>query len=139
MQCIYLKSKDEKDRQKWLVALGSAKAAAATTAASSAGESAGAADSSSSRAASASPTADCSSLDASLRSKKTELKLYCDLLMQQTHSLKANCMESRTSPEAMERLNEGASLLAKTCDTFICSLDDVMKLALAAGEGEGTK
>ena len=114
------------------MALGSAKTAAVTAAAEGGPE-----NGCSSRAASASPL--CTDLEANLRSKKTELKLYCDLLMQQTHSLKTNCQDEALSrtPEGMDRLTEGASLLAKTCDTFICSLDDVMRLAASAGvDGE---
>lgn len=66
----------------------------------------------------------------SLKSKKSELRLYCDLLMQQVHMVKtsANC---ESGPD-LEKLNEATSLLTATCDTFIKTLEECMKMSNAS-------
>ena len=67
-----------------------------------------------------------------LKKKRSELRLYCDLLMQQVHTIKTSVKDplpNSTSSIDMEKLNEGCSLLTQTCDTFIHTLDETMKLA----------
>ncbi|XP_063377992.1 pleckstrin homology domain-containing family A member 3-like [Cydia fagiglandana] len=102
-QHMYLRAPSPQDRQKWLVALGSAKACV-----DSKGDSKGSED----------PN--------SLGHKKSELRLYCDLLMQQVHAVKS-AANTEGGPE-VQTLEDASSLLSATCDTFIRTLEDIMKL-----------
>lgn len=110
-QYIYLKANNEKERQQWLIALGSAKAGLANR----------------QQRRRISSTSDHSvqfqaiphqlnSKADDIKSKKSELRLYCDLLMQQVHNVK-NGEEN------------GSHLLEATCDTFIHTLDELMEMA----------
>uniref|UniRef100_T1J5J3 Pleckstrin homology domain-containing family A member 8 n=1 Tax=Strigamia maritima TaxID=126957 RepID=T1J5J3_STRMM len=106
-QHFYLKAPTPQERQQWLVALGSAKACLNRRKKKHGIEE--------------NPDA--------LKSKKSEVRLYCDLLMQQVHTIKMAATQSET-PD-IERLNEATSLLSATCDTFIKSLEECVKLANA--------
>ena len=66
-----------------------------------------------------------------LKSKRSELRLYCDLLVQQVHTIKVAVQDpSDKNNIELEKLNDGCSLLTQTCDTFIHTLDETMKLTL---------
>lgn len=104
-QHMYLKASSKQERQQWLVALGSSKACMTTRSRKDLDQGSG----------------------DSLKSKKFELKLYCDLLMQQVHQVKT-CANDSNGVD-LTKLNEATSLLTVTCDTFITTLDDCMKLA----------
>ena len=145
MQYLYLRAKDDKERQRWLVTLGSAKACVSKT--NTHGRS---------RLSSTSPipvpptsctqltpnkhndaekeaTTRKTSLDM-LKTKRSELRLYCDLLTQQVHTIKTAVKTPSESHETnngvdLEKLNEGCSVLTQTCDTFIHALDETMKIA----------
>ncbi|XP_067832716.1 pleckstrin homology domain-containing family A member 3-like [Heptranchias perlo] len=109
-QYFYLKAVNAAERQKWLVALGSAKACLA--------------DSRSKKEKEISETKD------SLKSKMSELRLYCDLLMQQVHKIQESAQPVQTSSTPdVEKMNEASSLLKATCNTFINTLEDCMKIA----------
>lgn len=88
-QHFYLRAPSAQERQQWLVALGSSKAAQQSE-----------------------------PVECSVRAKKSELRLYCDLLMQQVHTIK-------NAPDAQS----ANDLLSATCDTFIATLEDCMRLA----------
>ncbi|KOB68270.1 putative pleckstrin-like proteiny domain-containing protein, partial [Operophtera brumata] len=90
-QHMYLKAPSPQDRQKWLVALGSAKACVRSK---------------------SDGTVTLLEDPNSLSHKKSELRLYCDLMMQQVHA----------------KIDDASSLLTATCDTFIRTLEDIMKL-----------
>ncbi|XP_060677030.1 pleckstrin homology domain-containing family A member 3-like isoform X2 [Hemiscyllium ocellatum] len=109
-QYFYLKAVNAAERQKWLVALGSAKACLA--------------DSRSKKEREISETED------TLKSKMSELRLYCDLLMQQVHKIQesAQPLQDSSTPD-VEKMNEASSLLKATCNTFINTLEDCMKIA----------
>ena len=66
-----------------------------------------------------------------LKSKKTELRLYCDLLMQEIHKVKTignrENDTSTTSSNGDDELDE--TMVKATCDTFIQTLDELMELA----------
>ena len=73
-----------------------------------------------------------------LKSKKSELRLYCDLLMQQVHTIKtgaefpanSNPKDDLPHPSPVENSsNNDSQLLTATCDTFINTLDELMDLA----------
>ncbi|KAI8435157.1 hypothetical protein MSG28_003529 [Choristoneura fumiferana] len=106
-QHMYLRAPSPQDRQKWLVALGSAKACV---------------DSKGDLKRFEDPN--------SLNHKRSELRLYCDLLMQQVHAVKS-AATSEEGPE-LQTLEDAASLLSSTCDTFIRTLEDIMKSTSAA-------
>lgn len=61
-----------------------------------------------------------------LKSKKSELRLYCDLLMQQVHMVKT-AVNNKDGPE-MQTLDEASNLLTATCDTFIKTLEECMTM-----------
>ncbi|GFR85652.1 pleckstrin homology domain-containing family A member 8 [Elysia marginata] len=107
-QHYYVKGSSAQDRQSWLIALGSSKASFSESSAAK-------------KEADAMPD--------QMRSKKSELRLYCDLLMQQVHSIKQTL--SSTSEDGkvdLDKLNESSSLIGATCDTFIATLDDCMRM-----------
>ncbi|CAG5130381.1 unnamed protein product [Candidula unifasciata] len=105
-QHYYVKAGTPQDRQSWLIALGSSKA-------------------SFSEASAAKKEADA--VPDLMRTKKSELRLYCDLLMQQVHSIKQTVSTSDGKLD-VEKLTESTSLVVVTCDTFIATLDECMKL-----------
>ena len=80
---MYLRASNEKERQRWLIALGSAKTCLNNRPRRQ-------------RLSSVTPSVtssnvtpiDISDDSASLKTKKSELRLYCDLLMQQVHVVK---------------------------------------------------
>ncbi|XP_078062804.1 pleckstrin homology domain-containing family A member 3-like isoform X1 [Mustelus asterias] len=109
-QYFYLKAVNAAERQKWLVALGSAKACLA--------------DSRSKKEREINETED------SLKSKMSELRLYCDLLIQQVYKIQESAQPVQaTSTPDVEKMNEASSLLKATCNTFINTLEDCMKIA----------
>ncbi|XP_037069215.1 pleckstrin homology domain-containing family A member 3-like, partial [Pollicipes pollicipes] len=65
--------------------------------------------------------------------KKSELRLYCDLLMQQAHQVKTAASDP-DGPQ-LQQLEEATSLLGPTCDTFIRTLDECMVLIARATAG----
>lgn len=107
-QCFYLRADNAADRQRWLVALGSAKACLG--------------DIESQKSKDVLPD------NESLSRKLSELRLFCDLLMGQVTEVK----QAVTSDEAgsapnTEKLNTACSNLQGTC-SYICStLDDCIK------------
>ncbi|GBP55663.1 Pleckstrin homology domain-containing family A member 3 [Eumeta japonica] len=105
---MYLRAPSPQDRQKWLVALGSAKACVD-----------GDSKVTNQDTAYSDPN--------SLYHKKSELRLYCDLMMQQVHALKS-AANAEDGPE-VEKINDASSLLTATCDTFIKTLEEIMKLS----------
>ncbi|KAF6030216.1 PLEKHA8 [Bugula neritina] len=108
-QHFYIKASNAKERQQWLVALGSCKATLQTI----------------SDPANYRSEKDTKVVQSVAKQKKSELRIYCDLLMQQVHAMKeANSAE----PVDVSKIEESSVLLSETCDTFIRSLDDCMKL-----------
>ncbi|XP_018324499.1 pleckstrin homology domain-containing family A member 3-like [Agrilus planipennis] len=105
-QHLYLKAATSQERQQWLVALGTAKACV---------------QSRNGKENETSPD--------TLKTKRSELRLYCDLLMQQVHMVKT-AANAKEGPE-IERIDEATSLLTATCDTFIKTLEECMKLSNA--------
>ncbi|XP_059175257.1 pleckstrin homology domain-containing family A member 3-like [Physella acuta] len=105
-QHYYVKASTPQDRQSWLIALGSSKASFSEVSAAK---------------------KDADGVPDQMKTKKSELRLYCDLLMQQVHSIKQT-VSSADSNLDVEKLTEATSLIGATCDTFISTLDDCMKL-----------
>ncbi|KAL2087523.1 hypothetical protein ACEWY4_016351 [Coilia grayii] len=112
-QHFYVKAVNAAERQKWLVALGSSKAGLIDTRTKKEKE--------------------LTETTESLKTKMSELRLYCDLLMQQVHTIQESVVKegedgdrSRSNTETM---NEASSLLSATCNTFIKTLEDCMKIA----------
>ncbi|XP_076266200.1 pleckstrin homology domain-containing family A member 3-like isoform X1 [Rhynchophorus ferrugineus] len=103
-QHMYLRAATSQERQQWLVALGTAKACVHNR-----------------------KGKETLKNPDSLKTKKSELKLYCDLLMQQVHVIK-NSAQAVDGLE-IEKMDEATRLLGVTCDTFIKTLDECMKLS----------
>ncbi|XP_033629528.1 pleckstrin homology domain-containing family A member 3-like [Asterias rubens] len=102
-QHFYVRGTSPAERQQWLVALGSAKACL-TDAKQQLKD----------------------KTEETLKAKMSELRLYCDTLMQSVAAVKLSAKADDT-PD-IEKLNESTSLLSETCDTFIYTLQDCMKL-----------
>jgi len=98
----YLKTSNKAERQTWLIALGSSKATTAN------------------ENCSAEPVIN------DLKKAMNEMRLYCDLLIQQTTKVKD---ESQRKNPNSEILTETSSLLSTTCDTFITSIGTCLNLA----------
>ncbi|XP_066154103.1 pleckstrin homology domain-containing family A member 3-like isoform X1 [Euwallacea fornicatus] len=111
-QHMYLKAATPQERQQWLVALGTAKACVSNRKRKENSESI--------------ETETTKGPD-TLKTKKSELKLYCDLLMQQVHVIKKSAQA--TDGPQIEEMDEATRLLGVTCDTFIKTLDECMKLS----------
>ncbi|KAM9727493.1 pleckstrin homology domain-containing family A member 3 [Menidia menidia] len=95
-QHFYVRAVNAAERQRWLVALGSSKAG----------------------------TQDRNKGPDCLRTKMSELRLYCDLLVQQVQTIQSQqSADSETTPTSE------ASLLSATCSTFIRTLEECMSLA----------
>lgn len=111
-QHFYMKAVNAAERQRWLVALGSSKACLTDTRTKKEKE--------------------ISETNESLKTKMSELRLYCDLLMQQVHTIQefVHRDETRSSP-SIENMNEASSLLSATCNTFITTLEECVKIANA--------
>nr|XP_033802358.1 pleckstrin homology domain-containing family A member 3 isoform X2 [Geotrypetes seraphini] len=111
-QHFYMRAVNAAERQRWLVALGSSKACLADTRTKKEKEN--------------------SETNESLKTKMSELRLYCDLLMQQVHTIQefVNKDEKHSSPGS-ESMNEASSLLSATCNTFITTLEECVKIANA--------
>ncbi|XP_063789449.1 pleckstrin homology domain-containing family A member 3 [Pseudophryne corroboree] len=111
-QHFYVRAVNAAERQRWLVALGSSKACLTDTRTRKEKE--------------------INETNESLKTKMSELRLYCDLLMQQVHTIQefVSQDENRRSPSA-ENMNEASSLLSATCNTFITTLEECVKIANA--------
>lgn len=110
-QHFYVRAATSQERQQWLVALGSAKASKKIIGRNH--------EETPNNRGEVSPDL--------LKTKKSELRLYCDLLMQQVHSVKSSMQEQQD----LQKLEEATSLLGPTCDTFIQTLEECMALAKA--------
>ncbi|XP_067891619.1 pleckstrin homology domain-containing family A member 3 isoform X2 [Heterodontus francisci] len=111
-QHFYVKSVNAAERQRWLVALGSSKACLTDTRTKKEKE--------------------ISETNESLKTKMSELRLYCDLLMQQVHTIQESVKQDQPSlSSTAENMNEASSLLSATCNTFITTLEECMKIANA--------
>uniref|UniRef100_A0A8C2JRM8 Pleckstrin homology domain containing, family A (phosphoinositide binding specific) member 3 n=1 Tax=Cyprinus carpio TaxID=7962 RepID=A0A8C2JRM8_CYPCA len=104
-QHFYVKAVNAAERQKWLVALGSSKAGLIDTRTKKERE--------------------LTETTESLKTKMSELRLYCDLLMQQVHTIQESVEQEGESTTR----NEASSLLSATCETFIKTLEECMKIA----------
>ncbi|KAL4217070.1 Pleckstrin y domain-containing A member 8 [Mactra antiquata] len=102
-QHFYVKAATAQERQEWLVALGSTKASMVKN----------------------TDEADSVTNDL-LKTKRSELRLYCDLLVQQIHSIKT--VAEKKHEIDIQKLDEVTSLLSPTCDTFIQTLEECMYL-----------
>ncbi|XP_077686148.1 pleckstrin homology domain-containing family A member 3 isoform X2 [Eretmochelys imbricata] len=111
-QHFYMKAVNAAERQRWLVALGSSKACLTDTRTKKEKE--------------------ISETNESLKTKMSELRLYCDLLMQQVHTIQEFVHHDQASSSpSIENMNEASSLLSATCNTFITTLEECVKIANA--------
>jgi len=115
-----LKAKSQSERQRWLVALGTCKSrgtksATSTTAISTNNNS------------SSTLTSRLSAIDHELKIKVQELRLYETVLTQRIHSIKS--IANDTPIPDIKKLDESTSMLSVTCDAFIHTLDECVKLA----------
>ncbi|XP_063778026.1 pleckstrin homology domain-containing family A member 8 isoform X2 [Pseudophryne corroboree] len=105
-QYFYLKAQTAAERQRWLVALGSAKACITDIRTKKEKE--------------------FSDSTEALKTKMSELRLYCDILVQQVNKTKDNSIISTSEPQ--EKLDMG-TLLKSTCNTFLKTLEECMQIA----------
>ncbi|XP_054995710.1 pleckstrin homology domain-containing family A member 8 [Sorex araneus] len=112
-QYFYLKARSVAERQRWLVALGSAKACLTD-----------------SRTQKEKEFAENTE---NLKTKMSELRLYCDLLVQQVDKTKEVSAAGVASPQEGIHV---ATLLKSTCNTFLKTLEECMQIANAAFTSE---
>ncbi|XP_073094754.1 pleckstrin homology domain-containing family A member 8 isoform X3 [Manis javanica] len=112
-QYFYLKARSVAERQRWLVALGSAKACLTD-----------------SRTQKEKEFAENTE---NLKTKMSELRLYCDLLVQQVDKTKEVTTAGVSNSE--EGIDVG-TLLKSTCNTFLKTLEECMQIANAAFTSE---
>ncbi|KAM9216092.1 pleckstrin homology domain-containing family A member 8 isoform 1-T1 [Dugong dugon] len=111
-QYFYLKARSVAERQRWLVALGSAKACLTD-----------------SRTQKEKEFAENTE---NLKTKMSELRLYCDLLVQQVDKTK----EVTTGMSNSEEGIDVGTLLKSTCSTFLKTLEECMQIANATFTSE---
>ncbi|XP_037532949.1 pleckstrin homology domain-containing family A member 8 [Nematolebias whitei] len=104
-QYFYLKAINAAERQKWLVALGTAKACLT--------------DNRTKREKELQENTEA------LKTKMSELRLYCDLLLQQVNKIK----ESDELGETVETGTDTGNLVRSTCTTFLKTLEECMQIA----------
>ncbi|CAH2282708.1 pleckstrin homology domain-containing family A member 8 isoform X1 [Pelobates cultripes] len=105
-QYFYLKARTAAERQQWLVALGSAKACIT--------------DFRTKKEKEFSDNTDV------LKKKMSELRLYCDILVEQVTKTKET--SAINFSESQENIDMGA-LLKSTCNTFLKTLEECMQIA----------
>ncbi|XP_053119733.1 pleckstrin homology domain-containing family A member 8 isoform X2 [Hemicordylus capensis] len=108
-QYFYLKARNAGERQKWLVALGTAKACLTDIRTQKEKE--------------------FTENTEALKTKMAELRLYCDLLVQQVDKSKETGMSGVSESE--NGIDMG-TLLKSTCTTFLKTLEECMQIANAA-------
>ncbi|XP_072880599.1 pleckstrin homology domain-containing family A member 8 [Hemitrygon akajei] len=109
-QHFYLKAVSVAERQRWLVALGSSKACLT--------------DSRTRKEKEINENTEC------LKKKVSELRLYCDLLLQQVNSLKEDRQSDQSTSTNLEI--DMATVLRSTCNTFTKTLEECMQIANAS-------
>ncbi|MBN3314363.1 PKHA8 protein, partial [Atractosteus spatula] len=109
-QYFYLKSINAAERQKWLVALGTTKACLTDNRTKKEKE--------------------LHENTEVLKTKMSELRLYCDLLLQQVNRIKESSAAGAVNiaTEEPENLDMGA-LVKSTCSTFLKTLEECMQIA----------
>ncbi|XP_028605976.2 pleckstrin homology domain-containing family A member 8 isoform X1 [Podarcis muralis] len=112
-QYFYLKARNAAERQKWLIALGTAKACLTDVRTQKEKEFTENTD--------------------TLKTKMAELRLYCDLLVEQVAKTKEVGMSGVSA--AQNGIDMGA-LLKSTCTTFLKTLEDCMHIANTAFSSE---
>ncbi|XP_039592596.1 pleckstrin homology domain-containing family A member 8 isoform X2 [Polypterus senegalus] len=109
-QCFYLKAINAAERQKWLVALGTAKACLT--------------DSRTKKEKEVYENTEA------LKKKMSELRLYCDLLLQQVNTVKECPVPGRSeSDTVIDGHIDMATLVKSTCNTFLKTLEECMQIA----------
>ncbi|KAL3060367.1 hypothetical protein OYC64_014846 [Pagothenia borchgrevinki] len=104
-QYFYLRAINAAERQKWLVALGTAKACLT--------------DNRTKREKELQENTDA------LKTKMSELRLYCDLLLQQVNKIKENDELGDTAETEIDTGN----MVKSTCTTFLKTLEECMHIA----------
>uniref|UniRef100_A0A3Q0S937 Pleckstrin homology domain-containing family A member 8 n=1 Tax=Amphilophus citrinellus TaxID=61819 RepID=A0A3Q0S937_AMPCI len=104
-QYFYLRAINAAERQKWLVALGTAKACLT--------------DNRTKREKELQENTEA------LKTKMSELRLYCDLLLQQVNKIKENDELGETAEIGLDTGN----MVKSTCTTFLKTLEECMQIA----------
>ncbi|XP_053088690.1 pleckstrin homology domain-containing family A member 8 isoform X2 [Pangasianodon hypophthalmus] len=107
-QYFYLRAINAAERQKWLVALGTAKACLT--------------DNRTKKEKELQENTDA------LKTKMSELRLYCDLLLEQVNKLKESPLGEGAAGSG-EAGEETGSLVKSTCATFLKTLEECMQIA----------
>uniref|UniRef100_A0AAY3ZXF7 Pleckstrin homology domain-containing family A member 8 n=1 Tax=Denticeps clupeoides TaxID=299321 RepID=A0AAY3ZXF7_9TELE len=107
-QYFYLRAINAAERQKWLVALGTAKACFT--------------DNRTKREKELQDNTEA------LKTKMSELRLYCDLLLQQVNKIKEGS-SSQECTDSFDGEGDSSSLVKSTCTTFLKTLEECMQIA----------
>ncbi|ELW67923.1 Pleckstrin homology domain-containing family A member 8 [Tupaia chinensis] len=119
-QYFYLKARSVAERQRWLVALGSAKACLTDSRTQK-------------EKGKYRLSSEFAENTENLKTKMSELRLYCDLLVQQVDKTKEVTTTGVSNSE--EGIDVG-TLLKSTCNTFLKTLEECMQIANAAFTSE---
>ncbi|KAK7157420.1 hypothetical protein R3I93_008794 [Phoxinus phoxinus] len=107
-QYFYLRAINAAERQKWLVALGTAKACLT--------------DNRTKREKELQESSEA------LKTKMSELRLYCDLLLQQVNKIQESPLVEMPA-DSEEVGDETGNLVKSTCSTFLKTLEECMQIA----------
>ncbi|CAF1400494.1 unnamed protein product [Adineta steineri] len=121
-QFFCLKAKSQPERQRWLVALGTHKSRGTKSTTSIPIN-----NNNNNNNTSSTLVTHLSAIDQEIKLKVQELRLYETVLTQRVHAIKS--IANDTPIPDVKKLDESSSMLNITCDAFIHTLDECVKLA----------
>ncbi|UJR29904.1 hypothetical protein I4U23_017452 [Adineta vaga] len=121
-QFFCLKAKSQPERQRWLVSLGTCKSRGTKSTTTSNSNS-----NHNNTNTSSTLISHLTAIDRELKIKVQELRLYETVLTQGIHAIKS--IANDTPIPDVKKLDESSSMLSVTCDAFIHTLDECVKLA----------
>ncbi|CAF1093515.1 unnamed protein product, partial [Rotaria sordida] len=122
-QFFCLKAKSQPERQQWLVALGTCKSRGTKSSTTTTTIS----NNNNNNNTSSIFISHINAIDNELKIKVQELRLYETVLTQRIHGIKS--IANDTPIPDIKKLDESTSMLNVTCDAFIYTLDECVKLA----------
>ncbi|CAF1351226.1 unnamed protein product [Rotaria sp. Silwood1] len=124
---LCLKAKSQPERQRWLVALGTCKSRGTKSTTSTTTISNNNNNNNNNNATPSILISQVNVIDNELKIKVQELRLYETVLTQRIHAIKS--IANDTPIPDVQKLDESTSMLSVTCDAFIHTLDECVKLA----------
>ncbi|CAM2717981.1 unnamed protein product [Rotaria socialis] len=129
-QFFCLKAKSQPERQRWLVALGTCKSRGTKSTTSTIVSSNSSNNNNNNN--NNNNLSHLNAVDHEIKIKVQELHLYETVLTQRIHAIKS--IANDTPIPDIKKLDESTSMLSVTCDAFIHTLDECIKLATAISD-----